>query len=272
MRIRSIKPEFWSSEDIGALPWDVRLLFIGLWSYVADSGVGRDNEKLIVADLFPLEDDPLDTLATVSRGLATLSDAGLITRYRVGTKRFLHISNWAAHQKIDKPTRSPFPPPTCEDAVFGESSRATRESSPPGSRDLGIKGSREQGSKGAGDQGTEGLLADTSADLDRFDDFWDAYGKKVKRADAEKKWLKAIKKPNVTPDLLIAAAASFVAWERANNEGGRYIPDPSTWLHGERWRDERVARPQPQTRMQQGMALAARLAAEEHQTAIGELT
>src|SRR3954470_12573547 len=58
MRIRSIRPEFWSSEDIAALPWDVRLVFIGLWSYVDDNGVGRDNEKLIVADLFPLEEDP----------------------------------------------------------------------------------------------------------------------------------------------------------------------------------------------------------------------
>jgi hypothetical protein len=68
MRIRSIKPEFWTSEDIAALDWDARLIFIGLWSYVDDNGVGRDVEKLILADLFPLEDDPRDTLARLSRG------------------------------------------------------------------------------------------------------------------------------------------------------------------------------------------------------------
>jgi hypothetical protein len=29
MRIRSIKPEFWRSDDIARLSWDDRLLFIG---------------------------------------------------------------------------------------------------------------------------------------------------------------------------------------------------------------------------------------------------
>ena len=67
MRIRSIRPEFWSSEDVASLDWDTRLIFTGLWCYVDDNGVGRDNEKLITADLFPLEEDPRETLARVSR-------------------------------------------------------------------------------------------------------------------------------------------------------------------------------------------------------------
>ena len=54
MRIRSIRPEFWTSEDITSLSWEQRLIYIGLWSYVDDNGVGRDNPKLIAADLFPL--------------------------------------------------------------------------------------------------------------------------------------------------------------------------------------------------------------------------
>ncbi len=54
MRIRTIKPEFWTSEDVASMDWETRLVFLGLWSYVDDNGVGRDNEKLIVADLFPL--------------------------------------------------------------------------------------------------------------------------------------------------------------------------------------------------------------------------
>src|SRR3546814_14876688 len=66
-RIRTIKPEFWTSETIAALPIRTRLTFIGLWTYVDDNGVGFGNETLIVAELFPLEDDPPDTLAHVSR-------------------------------------------------------------------------------------------------------------------------------------------------------------------------------------------------------------
>ena len=63
MRIRSIKPEFWRSDDIDCLDWPTRLLFIGLWSYVDDNGVGRDRESDIAADLFSgdLSRDPRDT-------------------------------------------------------------------------------------------------------------------------------------------------------------------------------------------------------------------
>lgn len=112
----------------------------------------------------------------------------------------------------------------------------------------------------------ETLLADKSADtepdpLARFDEFWDVYAKKVKRADAEKKWAKAIRKED--PDRIIAAAAAYVGHERAHNQGGRYIADPSTWLHGERWRDERSDLPMPQTRVQEHLTLVQQLAAEE---------
>src|SRR3954453_4559505 len=85
MRIRSIKPEFWRSGDITSLPVEDRLLFIGLWSYFDDNGVGRDDEALILADLFPHDwlEDPRETLARVSRGLQNLFDRGLVTRYSV---------------------------------------------------------------------------------------------------------------------------------------------------------------------------------------------
>ena len=52
MRIRSIKPEFWRSPDISDLAIEDRLLFIGLWSYVDDNGVGQDRVSTICADLF----------------------------------------------------------------------------------------------------------------------------------------------------------------------------------------------------------------------------
>lgn len=77
---------------------------------------------------------------------------------------------------------------------------------------------------------------------DRFDEFWNVYGKKVDRKKAEQKWKLALKKRGVTADMLIAAARSYVTYERENNEGGRYVMDPARWLNGERWNDERAAR------------------------------
>src|SRR5690606_31099924 len=90
LRIRTIKPEFWRSDDIAALRIEDRLLFIGLWSYVDDSGVGEDKLAAICADLFALdmERDAAEVFARVQRGLTELSVRGLIIRYTVQGKRY----------------------------------------------------------------------------------------------------------------------------------------------------------------------------------------
>lgn len=151
MRIRSIKPEFWRSEDISSLrDWNDRFLFIGLWSYVDDNGVGLDRLSLIATDLFAddVERDPSETFARVSRGLQNLSEHGRITRYRVDGKDYLHITNWTKHQRIDKPNKPRYPLPTSENVEsregVAESSRECRESPAPGTG--------EQGNRGTGDK------------------------------------------------------------------------------------------------------------------------
>ena len=155
MRIRTIKPEFWTSEDIAAIPdWDTRLVFIGLWSYVDDNGVGRDNEKLIQASLFPLEEDPRETLARVSRALATLSALGRIVRYTVDGRDYLAITNWEKHQRIDRPGKARYPAPTRDDAIIRDTlARPSRES-----RDTPSTGTEEQRNRGTGDSAKAGAL------------------------------------------------------------------------------------------------------------------
>src|SRR5664279_2440388 len=114
MRIRSIKPDFWKSDDTASLKdWNDRLVFIGLWSYVDDNGVGRDNERLIAAELFGLEDDPRETASRVRRALERLQTRGMIVRYEdENGRRFVHVTNWH-HQKIDRPSAARYPLPTC---------------------------------------------------------------------------------------------------------------------------------------------------------------
>ena len=152
MRIRSIKPEFWRSEDIADLTVEDRLLFIGLWSYVDDNGVGIDRLADVCADLFALdlERDPPETFARVSRGLQNLSEAGRIVRYTVEGKSYLHISNWSKHQRIDKPNKARYPHPDAENATIREEvatpSRHSRETPAPGTE--------EQRNRGTGEQGT----------------------------------------------------------------------------------------------------------------------
>lgn len=159
MRIRSIKPEFWRSEDIKRLPREQRLLFIGLWSYVDDNGVGVDDYRQISADLFALEDDPIGTRTYVRDGLATLSAALLIARYAQAGKRYLYVLSWDKHQRVDKPARTRYPRP--DESGVSIDSPLTSENvdvqSEPRSEFAGDSGeSRESVAPGAGEQGSRG--------------------------------------------------------------------------------------------------------------------
>ena len=98
---------------------------------------------------------------------------------------------------------------------------------------------------------------------DRFNEFWETYSHKVGRKKAETAYRAALKKPGVTEDRLIAAAAAYIAWQASEGKHPQYTKHPATWLHGEHWRDERTARRPPPTRVQEHLALVQQLAADE---------
>ena len=168
MRIRSIKPEFWSSPDIAALSDADRLLFIGLWSYVDDQGRGKDDVALIVAALFPhdMVANPLDTVAKVRDGLARLHAANLILRYTVECRTYFLVTGWSKHQKVDKARPSRLPEPTeGENGAFPQND-ANRETvatirdtvaTPP---EILAPGTGEQGNRGTGEQGNSEAIDD----------------------------------------------------------------------------------------------------------------
>lgn len=125
MRIRTVKPEFWRSADTAELDMFTRLLFIGLWNFVDDNGVGEDDVSLIRSDLFPRETN-VDELSDMIHGsLNELSQRGQVTRYRDHStgRRYLHINAWH-HQRINRPTDSKKPLPS------SDNSEPTEESSP----------------------------------------------------------------------------------------------------------------------------------------------
>lgn len=71
----------------------------------------------------------------------------------------------------------------------------------------------------------------------RFDRFWAAYPKKIAKKDAEK----AFRKLDPDDGLLAAMMASLDRWkmsEQWTRDGTAYVPNPATWLNGERWKDE----------------------------------
>lgn len=109
-RIRTIKPEFFTSLTVTKLPIAARLTFIGLWTYVDDEGRGRDEPRLIKAALWPLDDNrPAEA---VESDLAQLAGAGLIDRYLAHGESYLQVRHFREHQYIQKPKTSQYPPMT----------------------------------------------------------------------------------------------------------------------------------------------------------------
>lgn len=106
-RIRSIKPEFWTSEQVMECSTNARLLFIGLWNFCDDHGRHPANPKQIKALIFPADDFSAED---VRRMLDELSSHALISFYHVGEKEYFHITGWR-HQKIDRPQDPKYPGP-----------------------------------------------------------------------------------------------------------------------------------------------------------------
>ena len=104
-RIRTIKPDFFNNEDIGRLPPEARLLFIGLWTLADREGRLQDRPIRIKAQLFPYDNWPVASL------LENLEEAELIWRYTADGKRCIQIINFAKHQNPHpKETRYGLPP------------------------------------------------------------------------------------------------------------------------------------------------------------------
>lgn len=111
-RKRMISPEFWRDEKVGQLSHMERLLFIGLWTFADDKGVGRANDLLLKADIFPY-DAPLRA-TQIKDSLAHLATLSMITLYENDGQKYYYIKNFAKHQSINKPTESGLPLPTKE--------------------------------------------------------------------------------------------------------------------------------------------------------------
>lgn len=217
-RIRSIKPDAFKSDTLSQVPRGVRWTFAGLWTYFDDEGRGRDNLRLIKAELYPLDDDvTIDVLEDDLRQLASL-DA--VCRYSVDGKDYMHAMKWK-HQSINRPKDSHFPP--CPHHHGHGNDEAGTDQDLFTDSTL-LEGNREQGT------GNANVTA-------LFDEFWSAYPRKTDKANARKAWSKAVKKKD--PQTIIAAAVAYAATKPEQ----KFTAHASTWLNGERWDDELARSP-----------------------------
>jgi len=103
MRIRTIKPEFWSHPVLSALDDGARLLAIGLLNLADDEGYFLSHPTLVRNALRPFDEDSSRT----RRGLETLEKVGWIeVRDHPEQGQVGKVINFQKHQRIDRPTPS----------------------------------------------------------------------------------------------------------------------------------------------------------------------
>lgn len=106
-RIRSIKPEFWTSEQVADCSPTARLLFVGMWNFCDDQGVHPASPKRLKMEVFPAD---AFTLEQIEGWIDELREAGLIVEYTAEGQDFWAVTGWH-HQKIEKRTNKyPAPP------------------------------------------------------------------------------------------------------------------------------------------------------------------
>ena len=238
-RIRSIKPEFWTSPQLAECSLNARLTFIGLWTFADDNGVQIDSAKRIKMQCFPADEV---ASKTVDQWLVELAVSGLIHRYEANGEKYIIIPSWRKHQRIDQPTylhplpsgEIPATPPRRRDGQNSPDVRRTfneRSTSVQGRRGEDRSGQDRNGEESTNTTAPAKAVADSAAG---FDEFWKAYPKKKSKGAALKMW-KKLKPP-------LAEILTALEWQRLcdqwRKEGGQFIPYPATYLHDAGWEDE----------------------------------
>lgn len=100
-RIRTVKPDFWVSEQVISCSPLARLAFIGMWNFCDDNGVHPASYVRLRAEVFPGDNYSIDEIKS---WIAELITVELIREYAVSDKMYWIVTGWKKHQRIDRPT------------------------------------------------------------------------------------------------------------------------------------------------------------------------
>lgn len=112
-RARSLKPGFFSNDELAECGPLGMLLFEGLWCHADRAGRLEDRPKRLKAEILPYFDADVDAL------LDELERRGFVVRYSADGSRFVQVVNFAKHQnphKNEPPSTRPAPDDRAADA------------------------------------------------------------------------------------------------------------------------------------------------------------
>ena len=228
-KIRGIKPEFWTDEDVCELSAFARLLYIGLWNFACDNGHLQDKPKQIKRRVLPDDD------VNCAELLREIEEQGLIERIN----GWIIIPKLSHHQKPHKRWWSTCEMPGCTrpDGDSPAQDNGGPQVDNGGATVTNHRSTADGDGDGDGDLSTSPppSPAASSTDVEReFDDWWKHYPRKVGKGQARKAYRAARKK--TTPETLTSALAAQRSILLARGE--RFCPHAATWLNGERWDDQ----------------------------------
>lgn len=226
-RIRTIKPDFWDSPATGQASLRARLLFIAMWNWADDFGIGDAHSGRLWNFAFPNDRvDPADIPAVY----AEVADLFGVIFYEHEGRPYYYIPSWNKHQKIDRRSvqKVPYPDesaPTLFPAIPG----------PPKPADIPPKSQRNQ-PVGTEELGTEELnnIAQHKVERSRFEEFWSVYPRKVGKQKARTKYDTARKR--ASQDQIIEGAKRLAS--DPNLPEVQFIPHAKTWLERDGWDDD----------------------------------
>ncbi|MBT9158933.1 MAG: hypothetical protein DDT26_00182 [Dehalococcoidia bacterium] len=160
------------------------------------------NSARAFTELFPYWSQP-----QIRRVLAKLIDAGVLVVGEYNQNPYDHTRWYALSDDVDLTKSEDRENEVGKSSIRTDNKPDTRENPPP--------------PKGAGE----------------FEAFWKKYPKKVAKGAAEKSF-KKIKPSEDLMKTIMQALERQKESDQWKDQGGRYIPNPATWLNQRRWEDE----------------------------------
>lgn len=167
-RIRSVKPEFWSSPSTANASPLARLAFIAMWNWADDHGRGTANLKELEGFIFP--NDDVHELSSGNTAhfrdvVAEVSECFDVVFYEAENRPYYAILNWDKHQRNERRSKdSKYPDPPATPVKMARVAEIPSQ----GAVDPNISG------PGTGEQGNRGTvtsseIADAIPDEERED-------------------------------------------------------------------------------------------------------
>src|SRR3990172_1881248 len=111
-RIRYLKPEFFTDEDIGYLTVQGRLAYSGLWCHADREGRLEDRPRFLKTQIFPYDNvDMENILCKLAQPKQTGHGEPFILRYTVNGNKYIQIVKFLIHQKPHHTEKKSIIPP-----------------------------------------------------------------------------------------------------------------------------------------------------------------